>query len=97
MPKRDTEYEHFKETCGGWFNYHGNIGLRAGDVAMATLFDETELVQIVLTKPYTYNRWWCKIVGFNSDGIEYLVDRTMILQILIDKDYNLRRKRRKNS
>ena len=41
-------------------------------------------------------RWWCKIVGFNSDGIEYLVDKTMILQILIDKDYNLRRKRRKN-
>ena len=39
MPKRDTEYEHFKETCGGWFNYHGNIGLRAGDVAMAALFD----------------------------------------------------------
>lgn len=97
MPKRDTEYEHFKETCGGWFNYHGNIGLRAGDVAMATLFDEAELVQIVLTKPYTFNRWWCKIVGFNSDGIEYLVDRTIIFQILIDKDYNLRRKRRKNS
>ena len=87
MPRRDTEYEHFKETCGGWFNYHGNIGLRAGDIAMATLFDETELVQIVLTKPYTFNRWWCKI--------EYLVDKTMILQILIDKDYNLRRKRRK--
>lgn len=97
MPKRDTEYERCKDTCGGWFNYHGNIGLKSGDVAMASLFTETELVQIVLTKPYTFNRWWCEIAGEKSDGVEYLVDRTMIFAIMIDEDYNLRRKRRKTS
>lgn len=97
MPRRNTEYEQFKRTCGGWFHYHGNIKLKEGDIARATLFTETEDVAIVITRPYIFEQWFCRITDkYSADynnGMEYLVDRTMITQILIDEDYNLRRKR----
>lgn len=88
MPYRGTQYEVFRDKGTGWFHYHGNINLKVGDRAKATLFNEYDEYDIVLEKETTYGRWFCKIIGEKE---KYMVKKDMITQIYIDDGYRERR------
>lgn len=97
MPKRNTIFNYIKDHGGGWCPFQGNMKIMKNDILKASLFCEEELIEVRVVRHLRFNEFYCIPTDsvYLQESDLYLVDKSIIDEILIDNEYLARRYKKK--